>query len=135
LSGRTGVNESSVAVGPELEPHVRLIWGLEVDQAAAFGAPERILPDGVVEAVFHYATPLAMRFGGEDFGALPRSCLVSLTRRWVEIRPSAPTGFPGWRARETYRRSSADEVLETFELAEPGREFALYSETRLTRQR
>jgi hypothetical protein len=42
---------------------------------------------------------------------------------------------PGWRARETYRRLSADEVLEIFELAEPGKEFALYSETRLKRLR
>jgi AraC-like DNA-binding protein len=93
LSTGPGVHDSVVAVTPELAPYVRLIWGLDVDRPAAFGAPERILPDGVVEAVFHYGTPLAMRFPGEDFGTLPRSCLVSLTRRWVEIRPPAPTGF------------------------------------------
>ncbi len=39
----------------------------------------------------------------------------------------------GWRARETYRVVSADEVVEVFELAEPGKEFTVYSETRMKR--
>jgi hypothetical protein len=40
---------------------------------------------------------------------------------------------PGFRARETYRFTGRDEVTETFELAEPDGEFALYSQTRLKR--
>ena len=42
---------------------------------------------------------------------------------------------PGWRARETYIIVSDNELLERFELAEPGKEFALYSETRLKRKK
>jgi hypothetical protein len=42
---------------------------------------------------------------------------------------------PGWRARETYRKLNDDERIELFELAEPGKEFATYSETRLKRTR
>jgi hypothetical protein len=41
----------------------------------------------------------------------------------------------GWRARETYRLAGEDELIEVFELAEPGKEFAVYSEARLKRQR
>jgi hypothetical protein len=41
----------------------------------------------------------------------------------------------GWRGRETYRIVSDDEFIETFALAEPGREFATYSETRFRRKR
>jgi hypothetical protein len=41
----------------------------------------------------------------------------------------------GFRARETYRILSADEFTETFELAEPGKEFAIYSETRFRRKK
>jgi hypothetical protein len=41
----------------------------------------------------------------------------------------------GWRARETYRVIGPDEVIERFELAEPGKDFTLYSETRLHRVR
>lgn len=38
----------------------------------------------------------------------------------------------GWRARETYA-IGADRLEETFELAEPGKAFAVYSRNRLTR--
>lgn len=40
---------------------------------------------------------------------------------------------PGWRARETYRKLNDAEFIEVFELAEPGRDFELYSESRLLR--
>jgi hypothetical protein len=39
----------------------------------------------------------------------------------------------GWRARETYILSGPDQLEEMFELAEPGKDFELYSRTRLTR--
>jgi hypothetical protein len=40
---------------------------------------------------------------------------------------------PGWRARETWRLEPGGELVEVFELAEPGKEFTTYSETRLHR--
>lgn len=40
---------------------------------------------------------------------------------------------PGWRARETYTFHGPDELEETFELAEPGKPFEVYSRARLTR--
>ena len=52
---------------------------------------------------------------------------VVFTSEGIENIPS------GWRARETYRVISDDEFVEVFELAEPGKEFTLYSETRLKR--
>ena len=39
----------------------------------------------------------------------------------------------GYRARETYTILSRDEFVERFEIAEPGKEFALYSEAHLKR--
>lgn len=42
---------------------------------------------------------------------------------------------PGWRARETYTLLASGEVEEVFELAGPGKEFEVYSRTRLTRVR
>jgi hypothetical protein len=41
----------------------------------------------------------------------------------------------GWRGRETYRIVSDDEFVETFALAQPGKEFETYSETRFRRKR
>lgn len=41
----------------------------------------------------------------------------------------------GWKGRETYRIVSDDEFVETFALAQPGKEFETYSETRFRRKR
>jgi hypothetical protein len=49
-----------------------------------------------------------------------------------EAIENVPAGF---RARETYRILSPDEFEERFELAEPGKGFAVYSETRFKRKR
>ena len=40
---------------------------------------------------------------------------------------------PGFRARETYTRRGPDAFDETFELAEPGKDYQVYSRTRFTR--
>ncbi len=39
----------------------------------------------------------------------------------------------GWRAREAYRRTGPDTMVETFELAEPRKPFEVYSVCKLTR--
>jgi hypothetical protein len=39
----------------------------------------------------------------------------------------------GWRARERYSFEAPDVLVEVFELAEPGKDFALYSRCRLDR--
>lgn len=40
----------------------------------------------------------------------------------------------GWKAKETYRITSEKEFEETFELAEPGKEFAVYSKVKFVKQ-
>ena len=52
---------------------------------------------------------------------------VSFTTEAIENIP------PGWRARETYILHGPDDLEEIFELAEQGKDFALYSRTRLKR--
>jgi hypothetical protein len=41
----------------------------------------------------------------------------------------------GWRARETYKMLSNDEFIEVFELAEPGKEFHIYTENHFKRKK
>ena len=45
---------------------------------------------------------------------------------------NVPAGF---RARETYVFSGPDQFEEIFEIAEPGKDFEIYSRSRLTRAR
>jgi hypothetical protein len=57
--------------------------------------------------------------------------------RWVfvsEASENFPLG-PGWRSRETYTIHGADEFEEAFEVAAPGKDFQVYSRTRLKRVR
>lgn len=42
---------------------------------------------------------------------------------------------PGFRGRETYRIISDDEFIETFAMAEPGKDFSAYSETHFRRKK
>jgi hypothetical protein len=49
-----------------------------------------------------------------------------------ESNENIPTG---WRARETFRILNENEFVETFELAGPGKEFAMYSENHFKRRK
>lgn len=54
---------------------------------------------------------------------------IVFTTEAIENIPS------GWRARETYKVISPDEFEETFELAEPSKEFEVYSKATLRRKK
>ena len=54
---------------------------------------------------------------------------ITFTSESIENIPA------GWRARETYKLIGADEFVEIFELAEPGKEFEKYSENRYRRKK
>ena len=82
-----------LAPPPLLQPYVRLLWSLELETPEDFGPPERIASDGIVEMVFHYRVPMAVRYAREPFAVQPRSSLVSQTRRFMEIEPTGPTGL------------------------------------------
>ncbi len=58
-----------------------------------------------------------------------RPATLTFTSETIENIP------PGWRARETYILHGPDDLEEIFELAEAGKEFAVYSRTRLKRVR
>ncbi len=46
---------------PLLAPYAELIWVLELDRPEEFRVPETILPDGIVEAVFHFGDQIQGR--------------------------------------------------------------------------
>ena len=61
---------------------------------------------------------------------------ISEDGRTLVIVTMATENLPaGIRGRETCPFNGSDEFTETFELAGPGNEFAVYSETRFTRKR
>jgi hypothetical protein len=56
-------------------------------------------------------------------------------KRIVFVSEAIENIAEGWRARETYTILNDDEFTERFELAEPGKDFGLYSEAHLRRAR
>ena len=74
------------------------------------------------------------QFHGEGFVNHYVLDSVSLDGKFMTFETESIENIPrGWRARETYRIADNDEFVETFELAEPGKEFVIYSETHLKR--
>ncbi len=81
------------AIHPRLAPYVRLIWTLEAGDVGSDARPERVLPDGIVEAVFHAGAPWSMRFADASFARQPQSFAIFQTHRFIELRPAAQSSF------------------------------------------
>jgi hypothetical protein len=69
------------------------------------------------------------QYVAESVEAPSRPARIVFVSESIENIPS------GWRARETYAITGDDQFTEVFELAEPGKEFSVYSENRLRRIR
>jgi hypothetical protein len=55
-------------------------------------------------------------------------------RTFVFVTNAIENIAPGWRAQETYHFLNNDEFIEIFALAQPGKDFVTYSETRFRRK-
>ena len=61
---------------------------------------------------------------------------ISLDGKTIVFVSESIENIPaGFRARETYKIINDDEFIETFEIAEPGKEFELYSKATLKRRK
>src|SRR4029453_4379114 len=76
-----------------LTPFVKLIWSLECDRSIQGAGPERILPDGCVELVFHFGDPFYTAFANRECYAQPQAFLVGQINEFIEIAPRGRIGF------------------------------------------
>ena len=76
------------------------------------------------------------QFHGEGFVNQYVTTEISSDGKTIVFTSESIENIPaGWRARETYKIVSADEFIEVFELAEPGKDFEVYTENRLRRKK
>jgi len=80
-------------VHPILAADVQLIWSLEATAGDGTGPPMTILPDGIVELIFHYAAPFLMQHGDGPAIVQPQTLAVSQTRRPIRVSPRGHSGF------------------------------------------
>jgi hypothetical protein len=76
---------------------------------------------------------LLRQFHEESFVNIYVLAPESAAQKLVFVSEDFENFDDAWRARETYELRSADELVETFELAPPGKEFAVYSRSELKR--
>jgi len=61
--------------------------------------------------------------------------LSSNEKTFVFLSENIENIAPGWRVRATYKIQNENEFLQIFELAEPGKDFEVYSENQLKRKK
>jgi hypothetical protein len=71
-------------------------------------------------------------------GFVNQYCLDSISsdKKTITFKTEAIENIPkGWQAKERYRILNENSIEETFELAEPGKDFKVYSKVTLVRQK
>lgn len=71
---------------PILTPYVKCLWILESDQFIT-DAPEKILPDGCMELIFHYGAPFVQSL------SQPKTFVYGQLHQAIEISPNGKTGI------------------------------------------
>ena len=76
-----------------LKDHIQLIWSMASETAEDRFARERILPDGIVELVFHFAGPFrTTRADGSSY-IQESAFAISQMREYIEIESTGAVGF------------------------------------------
>ncbi|MDP9178396.1 MAG: helix-turn-helix domain-containing protein [Gemmatimonadota bacterium] len=77
---------------PELADHIQLVWAMESGTEDDVFPREQIMPDGIVEIVFHWGDPWHTFEDNRRF-LQPQSFAISMMRKLVEIESAGRTGF------------------------------------------
>lgn len=81
-------------------------------------------------------TFMLRQFHVESFVIQYRIDSISSDKKTIVFISESIENIPsGYRAKETYRLVSDNEIEETFEIAEPNKDFAVYSKVKLVRQK
>lgn len=76
-----------------LAPYVQLVWMMESEHEDDHAPRSLIVPDGIVEIVFHYGDPWITTVASRKRMVQPRSFAVSQMRKFIEIESNGRTGF------------------------------------------
>jgi methylphosphotriester-DNA--protein-cysteine methyltransferase len=84
---------------PRLAPFVACFWLLRDSADGAAPAPQRVLPDGCVESVFHLGRPFHRRAPGGDWLRQPEAILVGQITGPILLAPGGEVDVVGVRWR------------------------------------
>lgn len=76
-----------------LAEYIQLIWILESESPDETYPKERILPDGIIEMVFHYKDPFITHLANGDQIKQFQSFAISQMREFIELESDGKMGF------------------------------------------
>jgi AraC-like DNA-binding protein len=79
-------------ITPPLSEYIQVLWAMESETPEDNYPRSQILPDGIVEVIFHYEDPFYTWQDGEQC-LQPVHFAISMMRKFVEIGSSGKTGF------------------------------------------
>jgi len=89
-----------VQPSPALRNYLECFWFVSDDrQTVVTGVPERVLPDGCVEWIFHFGEPFQQSIGAVCWERQPRSFLVGELTEFLLLRSTGATSVMGVRFR------------------------------------
>lgn len=102
---------------PELAEYIQLVWMMESEKDDDIFPREQIMPDGIVEIIFHYGDPYITYRGGSEF-LQPQCFAISMMRHCVEIESAGRTGFVSvrffpWGGYHFFKKPIADFLDQT----------------------
>jgi len=77
---------------PELRPFIKCFWTLE-DERTDKPVRQRVIPDGCMELIFHYADPYKQYFEDGSSVLQPRSFIFGQITNFIEIAPTGTSGI------------------------------------------
>ena len=92
-NGCIGMIYKEFPIHHDLKAHIQLLWMMESEPGDAPIPRERIMPDGIVEVIFHYADPWITTHDGRPPRVQPDGFAISQMRKFIEIEPGGRTGF------------------------------------------
>lgn len=75
-----------------LSEFIQTVWAMQSESKQDGYPKSQIMPDGIVEIVFHYETPLYTYQDDSKF-LQPENFAISMMRKFVEIESSGKSGF------------------------------------------
>ena len=80
------------SISSPLSEYIQSIWALESENDEDIYPRSIIMPDGIVEIIFHYGTPFLTWQDGNEL-LQPANFAISMMQKYVEIASTGKTGF------------------------------------------
>ena len=100
---------------------VQLLWGMASENSDDRFPRERIMPDGIVELVFHFAQPFRTYRADGTHYQQPQAFAISQMREFIEIESNGEIGFVAvrffpWGAHHFFKKP-VNEFVDNYVLA------------------